>query len=281
MLILALIILILLSAFSSSSETALFSLSPFTLKAYATSEDNRKRLISALLKKPEKLLVTLLMLNVLVNILNQNTVSSLFGNFTSWILKVLLPLALVLFLGEVIPKSIALINNDKVAYFFSPSIAFLEKLLAPLRNVFTYITSRISHLLFFYLKKEKPISKEELKIVLDECRKKEFLSSDEIKLAKRYLDLYEYTVKEKMIPRSEMASYDINEPLSQLVYLFSKPKVKEILVYDKDLENILGTISFSSFLQNQEKIKDSAGLKKFLERPLFVPELSKCFELFP
>src|ERR1700733_12127591 len=115
--IFALTILTMASAYYSGSEAALFSLSPMQVKAYRFDLDPRKRLIASLLHHPSDLLVTVFMLNTLVNIILQNTASHYFGTDAGWGLKVGVPLVLTLFLGEIIPKDFCLKNNIKVSYF--------------------------------------------------------------------------------------------------------------------------------------------------------------------
>ena len=100
-LIIILVIMILVSGFLSGSETALFSLSPMTLKSYKASSDKKLQYTALLMERPRDILVTLFMLNVFVNLLVQNTISSLI-EVDDWTLKVGLPLALTLIFGEIL-----------------------------------------------------------------------------------------------------------------------------------------------------------------------------------
>ena len=161
-----LVLLIAISAFLSGSETALFSLSPLTVKSYRSASDPRLNLIGRLMERPREILVTILILNILANILIQNTVSTLFDAFPSWALKVGVPLVLTLVFGEVLPKSLALPNHTLIAYRTAPWIQAAAKLLRPVRGPLTKATSLISRALFFFLRKEMEISSEELRHVL-------------------------------------------------------------------------------------------------------------------
>ena len=152
--------------FSASETTLLFSLSSTKIKAYQASRNPRKNLIARLILKPSDLLVTIFMLNTLVNILIQNTASSIFWQNAGWSLKIGVPFALMFVFGEIIPKYIGLQNNIKLSDTVAPSINFLQNLLRPIRKLIVKITIPISRFLFFYLKKEESISKEELKHVL-------------------------------------------------------------------------------------------------------------------
>ncbi len=277
--IIFLTLLLLFSAFLSFSETALFSLPSFTLRSYKFDPDLKKRLIAHLLEKPRELLVTILMLNVLFNILVQNTVSNIFGEFSSWLLKVGVPLLLTLFLGEIIPKSIAITHNKTIAYFVAPIIAFIARITAPLRKSFTFITEYISRAFFFFLKIEKPISTEEIEHIIESSKETGVLNADETELISGYLELEDAYVKEKMRPKDEILFYNINDPLFELMHLFVELKCSRLPVCDGGLDKVLGVVSVKTFFYSQEKIKERKDLLMILEKPFFVPETLRGFDL--
>jgi putative hemolysin len=274
-----LIFLLFLSAFLSASETALFSLSPLTIRSYKTSPEKRLQLISHLMEHPRNVLVTILILNVLSNILVQNTVSSLFDAFPHWILKVGLPLLLTLLLGEVIPKSIAMPNNISFAYRVSPWIDWAAKILKPIREPLTRATSWISRFLFFFLHKEEEISEEELRHVVESSLTSKVLLPQEGRLIQGALDLQSSLVKERMRPREEMFSYDIQESLQHLTHLLVDLEISRVPVYKDSLENLLGVISAKEFFFHQDQIHGPQDLISFLKKPYYTPESTKAWVL--
>jgi len=272
LLICLLVAFTLLSGYFSLAQIALFSLSPSELKVYKVDPDPRKQLIVRLLSKPRELLVTILMYDITANILIQNTAAKLFGDYASWGLKVGLPLALTLLLGEVFPKTIALPNNARIAYKVAPSIQFLEKLLNPIRLFITTLTSHISQFLFFFLKREKEISKEELHHVLRRSESHGILSVEEAGLVDGYLSLSDYTVKERMRPRHEILYYDVEEPLKKLFYLFVEKNCSRVPVCKGDLQNMIGILSIKSFFLHRNIIEQESDVLKYLQKPFYVPE---------
>lgn len=162
LLTIAIIILTFLSGYFSGSETALFSLSPLKIKTYKDDPDPRKQLIANLLKTPRDLLVTVFIMNTLVNILLQNVSSSLFGASAGWDLKVGVPLLLTLFLGEIIPKNFCMEHNVKVSHAVIRSINFFHRALKSVRKITIAVTLPISRMLFFFLKKKKVFQKKNL-----------------------------------------------------------------------------------------------------------------------
>lgn len=276
--ILLLILLIACSAFLSASETSLFSLSPMTLKSYQKSQESKERLIASLLARPRDLLVTLLMLNMLVNLLVQNTVANLFAT-DSWGVKVGLPLALTLVFGEILPKSMALPNHIRLSRRIAPAIAFLAKMLRYVRGPLTQATYWISRFFFLFLKKEKPITIDELRLVLQTSEEKGILAPQECDLIAGALDLKESIVKERMRPREEVRYYDIQDPPESLLHLLVDLEVTRVPVCDGNLETLLGVISARRYFLHRDAIQESKDLIPILKKPYFVPETMKAWTL--
>ena len=99
--------------------------------------------------RPRDLLVTVFMLNTLVNILLQNVTSSLFGEGSGWDLKVGVPFVLMLVFGEIIPKYLGMQNNVAISDYVVNSINFLQNLISPIRKLTIAITNPVSQLFFF------------------------------------------------------------------------------------------------------------------------------------
>lgn len=271
-LIAILLFLTLCSAFFSGSEAALFSLSSLKVKTYRTDPDPRKRLIADLLRVPRDLLVTVFMFNTLVNILLQNVASHMFGISASWWLKVGVPLALTLILGEVIPKIICMQNNTRIAYSIVPLIDFLHRAIAPLRQLTLSITFPISRIMFFHLKKEESITREELKHVLTTSEMYGVLHAEESRLVWGYLKYQEATVREIMVPKEDILYYNISEPLSKLTYLFVEKECSRVPVCRESVDNVLGVLRAKRYFLHAQIIQVPKDITHLLDKPLYVPE---------
>jgi putative hemolysin len=275
-LILSILVLTLLSGYFSGSEIALFSIPNTKIKTYETDADSRKRLIAELVLHPRHLIVTIFLLNTLVNILIQNVTSSLFGTFGHWALKIGIPLVLTLVFGEIIPKYIALQNNVAIAHKVAPSISFLQKLLEPLCRFIVYLTVPISRILFFFLKRDKSISDEELQHVLKASQEHGVLHPDEAELINGFLDIQKDRANELMCQREDMHYYDLKEPLSRLIHLFFSEKCSRIPVCDHGIENVLGILTATQFFLNKERLKSPHDLIPYLQKPFFIPETTSA-----
>lgn len=275
-----LVLLVFLSAYFSATETALFSLPTTKVRTYRLSPSPVKRLIASLVFKPRDLLVTVFILNTLVNILIQNTISTMYGEDASWFFKVVVPFLLLLVFGEIIPKNFGLQNNAWLAAIVAPSINFLQRAIKPIRILIVKITVPVSRLMFFYLLPDKSISKEELRHVLKTSQESGLLHPDEAELAWGYLKLQDATVKSLMRPRDDILFYDTSDPLSRLSYLFVELKCSRLPVCEGSIDKILGIITTRQYLLHRHEIKTSSDLKKILLPPLYVPENTLAKSLF-
>lgn len=271
-LVCSLVILLFFSGLFSASETALFSLSSLKVKAFKQDADKRKQLIAQLLSSPRDILVTIIMLNVLVNILIQNVSSSIFGDMSGWGWNVGFPLALILVFGEVIPKSVGLVNNMRISYAVAPLMSVFQKLLFPLRHLLTKATSFISRCMFFFLRKEEEISIDELQHALRTSRRFGVLNEDEAELVRGFLTLQESTVKDRMRPREEVLYFDLEEPLSKLIHLFVDQECSRIPICAGGLDNIIGIMTSRIFFLHRPHLQSTNDLQSILEKPFFVPE---------
>lgn len=256
----------------SAWETALFSLSSMQIQTYKRDLDPRKKIIGRLVSKPRELIVTLLIMNTLGNLIVQNAAANIFGEFSSWTLKVGVPIVITLLFSEVIPKALGFANNAKVAHQGASHINHLQNLIGPISIFLTRITSYVSRVMFFFLKKEQEISKEELHLVLKKSQEHGVLVKDEAELIDGYLTLQEASVKELMRPRQDVLYYNLKEPLSKLTHLFVEEACTRIPVCDGGFEMILGIISAPIFFVNRNEIEKPADLIKFLQKPFYIPE---------
>lgn len=270
--ILLLFLFTLASSFFSLAFIAIFSLSPSEVKLFAQDPDKRKLQVVRLLSRPRDLLVTLLFYDISANILIQNVAANLFGDMASWTLTVGVPLVLTLLVGEIFPKTIALPFNAQIAHRIAPVVEFIHKILGPIRKTVTFLTTYVTQILFFFLKKEKEISNDELRVLLRSSENYGILSREEAKLVDGYLSLTDVTVKERMRHRQEILYYDLSEPLTKLTYLFAEKECSRIPVCRDDLQNMLGILSAKRFFLNRNNIQESNDLIPLLRKPYYVPE---------
>lgn len=263
---------LLLSAIFSATETALFSLTAVKVKIYQTHSDKKKQLVAKLLSRPQDLIVTIMMLNVFANVIIQNLISHIVGEEANWWIKVGLPLGLTLLFGEILPKSFAIQNNKMLAPILARLIVYPYRWSAPIRNKLIKIVEPVSSFMFFFLHKEKTITKEELHHILHTSATYGTLNHDEAKLIKGYIDLQHTQIKELIRPRSDILYYDQKDSLDKLKELFYHKECSRIPICNEGLENILGILTIKQFFTHQQHIQSPQDVVKFLTPPFFVPK---------
>lgn len=225
-----------------------------------------------MLDHPRDLLVTMIIAIIVMSILVQNVVSSLFSAHSNWLLNVGVPLALNLVLGETIPKSIALASNESIAYKVAPILRIAEEILYPVRKILSGMSNATVRICFFFMQKEEEISIDELKHTLKASREFGVLHPDEAELIDGYLTLQEATVKELMRPREEVIFYDIEEPLTKLVHFFVDQELSRVPVCKESFDNVLGIMTSQIFFTQRESIKTIEDLLARLQKPFYIPE---------
>ena len=274
------VLLVVASGYLSGSEAALFSLSSMQIKSFQKQTNSRWQLVANLLHHPRDLLVTIFMLNTLVNILLQNVISHMVGESAGWSEKVGIPLVLTLIFGEIVPKYIGLQNNTQFSYWTAPAIDWAQRALEPVRKATIAVTTPISKIMFFYLKKEPEISPEELQHVLNTSKKQGVLEAEELELIAGYLHLQEMLVKELMWPREDILLYDVNDPLSKLTYLFVDQQCSRLPVCDQTIDAVLGILTARDFFLHRDQVTQGRDLLPILTKPFYVPETTPARMLF-
>lgn len=228
---------------------------------------------------PRDCLITILILNMLANILIQNTVSSIFDEFPNWTLKVGVPLVLTVIFGEVLPKSIAMPNSARLSLRVAPVISGLMRFFKPIRPGLSALASASSRMVCFFLHEEEEVSLEELRHIVKTSFKSGVLNAEEAELIEGALDLKAATIKELMRPRDEVLFYDIQDSLPELLNLFVNQQCTRVPVCDGQLDHLKGILSTTRYFFHQEKIHRPEDLIPILKKPYYVPASMRAWAL--
>lgn len=272
LLIIALVLLLLLSGFFSTSETALFSLSSVKRGTFKRSEKKGRRAAALLLERPKSLLITILIMNVAINLGVQNVTSSIFGHVSSVLLTVVVPFVLTLVFGEILPKTIAVTKDESISAAVAPILLLISRILTPIRYVFIKITTVASYMVSHIFKKDREITTEEIKHAIMASKDTGLMSKDEVKLLLGSLRLSDTDVKEVMCPRQNIFFHDIHDSPQKLRDLFAEKRLSKIPVVDRDIDNVIGIVKAAEFFANNHKIHEAKDIESIMEKPLFMPE---------
>jgi len=276
--IIGFIILLFLSAFFSSSETAYFN-----LRRHRGNFSNK---VKEIINDPEKLLVTILTGNTLVNI----TIGSLAALIThdiasknQWsntiliLFEVLIVSIVILIFGEILPKVIALRNSERFADIFSVPIKIILFLFTPIVYLSNLIV-KIPHL--FPMNKEKIFdSEEELKILTELGEEEGTLQEEESDIIQSIFDFKDKNVREIMMPRVDMVTIDSTSSIDDVMDLISEKQFSKIPIYKENIDNITGIIYAKDLLPYLTGSRPNVPIINLARTPFFVPETKEIDEL--
>ncbi len=278
-LFLALGVLILLSAFFSSSETGMMALNRYRLKHLASSGHKGAKRASHLLEHPERLIGFVLIGNTLGNVLASALATviaiRLLGDngFAVTAASFIVAVVLLIF-AELAPKTIAALYPERVALPFSYVLVPLLRWTHPAVWLVNAVSSRLLRLVGIDTEKheEEPLSQDELRTIVTDAG--EIIPQRHQGMLLNILDLEQMSIDDIMIPRNEVVGLDLDDDDTTLLHQLSECEFTRIPVYKSDINNIIGVLHLRSVI----RIIDAHGglnrraLMKEINEPYFVPE---------
>ena len=272
------IILLFFSAFFSGSETAFLSLGKVKIRQIEGLHHPPARRILKLLSDTQKLLITILVGNTLVNI----TASAIFAgifykNFgeKGVGLSIAAMTLIILIFGEVTPKMYSLSHAEGVSFFASLPLRFLEKLFAPIRIVLSGISNAIVKGVGIKIDVDpQKITEQEIRSLFSIGEKRGVVKGQEKEMVYSILEFKDLNAADIMTPRIEMTALDLNLNKSKLIKEIKDAKYSRFPVFVHTVDNVVGVIHAKDFLLNPE-----VPVNDLIKKPLFVPESMKIDDL--
>ncbi len=268
-----LIILFLLSAFFSGSETALMSINKYKMRHQAKLNNAGAKAAKKLLENPDKLLGVILLGNNLTNILITQIATfisfNIYGDIGIAIATGFLTIFILIF-AELIPKTIGEMHSEKIAYSSSVLYKPMLIILYPLVFLINLIANNIIKIMGLKDNISKgSLSSEELKTVLSESSMK--FSKPHLKMVESIIDLEKATVEDIMIPRSEIFGIDLSEDIITVVNNFKNTPYTRIPVYEDNIENLLGLVHVKQIAPMlASKNINETGIRKLIKTPYYI-----------
>ena len=241
------------------------------------------KLVARLLDKPTRLLISILIGNMLVNIFASSSASvlatTLFGARGLGI-SIGVMTFLILIFGEITPKSIAINNQEKISLQVAPYINVFSKAVFPARKMLRFITDFFVKQFAqkFKLKREKfGLTGEELKKVIHLGRSEGIFDLDEEKMFKGVFEFGDKTVKDIMRSRSQIIGFEVNTPLDKIKSTIRKSELARLPIYIKEVDNILGILYAKDLIVAERK--GGVDIKEILRKPFYVSRDIKLDDL--
>ena len=273
--IVVLSVLLLLSGFFSSAETALFSIS----KAKAIHLAKKKGFSNSLIKKmkndPHRLLSTILIGNNIVNVgasalataITINLVSSNAVGIATGVMTLL-----ILIFGEIFPKSIATRNNVLIARLVIIPLYWLSILFAPIIFMLNFIPKLTGK-----MQKKAHVTEEELMTFVEVVEEEGGIEEEEKELIENIFEFDDTSASEIMTPRADMYVINIDEELNLKDVIRSG--FTRIPVIEEDIDHVIGILNIKDLFMHQVTSSDPVDVRKIMSEPYFVPENKKLDNL--
>ena len=258
----ALVVLVVFSAFFSASETAFSSLNQIRLKSRAEDGDSSAARVLAMAEQYDKLLSTILIGNNIVNIAAASIGTILFtqmlGAERGATVSTIVLTIIVLIFGEVTPKSLAKEMPEKVATAVSPFLVLLMALMTPLTWLFTQWKKLLGH--FVHSGEADTITEGELMTMVSEAENDGELTDRESELIRSAIEFDDVEVEEILTPRVDVVAVEDDIPLEELAQTFAESGYSRLPVYHGTIDNIIGVVHEKDFyiarLKKATKIDD-------------------------
>lgn len=280
---LSLFFLILVSAFSSASETALTSVSRIKIKHLSEEGNVTAKYLEKLLEHPNRFLATILFMNNLVNIgaasLATVLAANYFRHFAAGIATGITTIIILIY-GEITPKSFAVQNAERIALLVARPIELLCRILFPFVRVFISISNFFIKILGGKTLREGPfITEEEIKTIVSVGEEEGVIEEEEREMIHSIFEFGDTITREVMVPRTDMVCVEGNMSLQEVLSLIMLEGHSRIPVYEESVDNILGIVYAKDLLSYLNEGKFDVSLKDLMRQAYFIPETKKVSDL--
>lgn len=288
--LITLIILIVLSAFFSSAETAFTTVNKIRIRTFEEEGRPNASLIRKIVEEPQKLLSAILIGNNIVNLsassLATTMVSRIMTNLglehqtaTAIGLTTGALTLIVLIFGEITPKNIATKAAERICFIYIKPIYFLTVLFTPLIYIMNKISFGLMKLLGMkYTGKERIMTENELLTIIDVSHEEGVLESEEKEMITNVVDFGDSIAKDVMVPRIDMVSVPVDISYDALRHAFKEDMYSRLPVYEETKDNVIGIVTLKDFFK-YEGNKDTFKITELLREPYFTYEYQKTSDL--
>lgn len=276
------IILLLLSAFFSSAETAFTTVNRIKIRSLIESGSKRAMTVDRIIENKGKMLSAILIGNNIVNLsastLTTSLVISLWGNYATGIATGILTI-LVLIFGEISPKTAATLYADTFALAYAPVIRGLMTVLTPVIYIIDKLAGIVLKLLGLDQKNmNQAITEEELRTFVDVSHEDGVIEQEEKEIINNLFDFGESKVKDIMIPRIDMSLIDVESEYLDVINIYKETKYSRFPVYEDNPDNVVGVLNIKDLIT--APTGQAFNLKSIMRKPYFVYEQKNTSELF-
>ena len=273
------IICVVLSAFFSSSEVALISITRAKARTLTNEGRPGATAVAALKESPEHLLITILIGNTIFNIAAAAIATAIairmFGNLGVGIATGFVTIVLLVF-GEIGPKIYAARASDSYALAVAPVILFLSRILTPV----IWLVERVSPTFGIGKENAEPaVTEEEIKEWIDVGKEDGTIEQGEQDMLYSVLEFGDTPAREIMTPRVDVVLMEDTTTIDNAIRIFNETGFSRIPVYHEQIDNITGVLNVKDVFSAMVSQRKVASIKEIMYDPTFVPETKKIDDL--
>lgn len=279
--LISLLILLMLSAFFSSAETALTTVNKIRMRKMSEEGDKRAQTVLKVTDNSGKMLSAILIGNNIVNISASSIATTLaidlLGSKGAGIATGILTLLILVF-GEISPKTIATIHADAIALTYAKVIYWLMRILTPV----IFAVNKIAMLFLKILRvdpngDQNAMTEEELRTIVDVSHETGVIETEEKVIINNLFDFGDAQAKEVMVPRIDMTFAAVDSTYEELIEIFREDKFTRLPVYEETTDNVIGIINMKDLLLYDDKEKFQ--IRDILRKPYYTYEHKNTAEL--
>lgn len=280
--LIVIILLIFLSAFFSSAETALTSVNRMRMRSLADDHVKKAALVLRLKDKQDKMLSAILIGNNIVNLtasaLTTQLATRLWNNSLISVATGILTFVIII-TGEILPKTAATIYAEKISMFYAPIIYAMMTVLTPVIWIVNFIANVLMRLLHIDPdKKNALITEDELLTVVDVSHEEGVIESEEREMIANVVDFGDSLAKDVMVPRIDVQFIDVEMTYDEVVHSFRENNFSRLPVYSETRDNVVG-ILFLKDLFHYDGTPDTFSVNQLMRKPHFTYEFKKTSDL--
>lgn len=279
--LLTLVILLMLSAFFSSAETALTMVNKIRVRTLSETGYKKAVILTKVIENQSKMLSAILIGNNIVNLsassLATTLALSIWGNKAVGVATGILTLLILVF-GEITPKTVSTLYSETIALKYAQVIYAIMTVLTPV----IYLVNKLSLGFLLILRidpnrKQEAITEDELRTIVEVSHEEGVIESEEKKMINNVFDFGDSVAKDVMVPRIDMIMVEVNASYDELIEVYREEKYTRVPVYEDTTDNVIGIINMKDLLL----IDDHSAfcIRDYLRQPLYTYEYKKTAEL--
>ena len=276
-----LVILLGLSAFFSSAETALTTVNKIRMRSLADDGNKRAKVVLKLTDNAGKMLSAILIGNNIVNLSASSLTTTIaigFGADIAVAIATGIITVLILIFGEIAPKTVATINSEKLSLVYAYPIQFIMVVLTPI----SFLINILARIILFILRvdpnaKPDAMTEDELRTIVEVSHESGVIEEEEREMINNVFDLGDAKAKDVMVPRVNVVFANVESSYEELIDIFREHKFTRLPVYEETTDNVIGTINMKDLLLYDHK--EEFSIREFLREAYFTYEHKIVSEL--